>query len=205
MPKDLTVTLSDIEYKILNNIKIVEGSDGEKLRNLLRMYISTTPELKSSDYHLKRTEFKEKIEEILKSIWKEYEHTDYPTELWEENKINKLTGDLQEINVLIKTGEKQFIPSNKFRSLFKMLLHDIVTENKDTDEYSAACIATIQLLMEFGAGAIDDETLRDGTIYLNEAWMFVYATAVKKAREFVKTKKLFPGAEVPVSRASPKR
>ena len=200
MPKDLIVTLSDIEYKILNNIKIVEGSDGEKLKNLLRMYISTIPELKSSDYLLKRAENKEKIEELLKNIWNEYETTDYPTELWKEDKLNKLTSDLLEINVLIKTGEKQFIPSNKFRSLFKMLLHDIVTENKDIDEYSAACMATIQLLMEFGAGALSDETMRDGTIYINEGWMFVYATAVKKAREFVKTKKLFPEIEVPKTR-----
>lgn len=197
MPKDLIVNLSDIEYKILNNIKIVEGSDGEKLRNLLRMYISTIPELKSSDYLLKRAENKEKIEELLKNVWNEYETTDYPTELWKDDKINKLTDDLLEINILMKTGEKQFIPSNKFRSLFKMLLHDIVTENKDLDEYSAACMATIQLLMEFGAGALSDETMRDGTIYLNEGWMFVYATAVKKAREFVKTKKLFPEIEIP--------
>ncbi len=201
MPKDLKVTLSDIEYKILNNIKLVEGSDGEKLRNLLRVYISTIPELKSSDYYLKRMENKEKIEGLLKNIWNEYETTDYPTELWTDDKINKLKSDLVEINVLMKTGENQFIPSNKFRSLFKMLLHDIVTENKDMDEYSAACVATIQLLMEFGADALSDETLRDGAIYLNEGWMFVYATAVKKAREFVKTKKLFPGVEVPVSRA----
>jgi hypothetical protein len=200
MPKDLVITLSDIEYKILNNIKLVEGSDGEKLKNLLRMYISTIPDLKSSDYFLKRTENKEKIEDLLKNVWTEYETTDFPTELWKEDKINKLTDDLLEINVLIKTGEKQFIPSNKFRSLFKMLLHDIVTENKDIDEYSAACIATIQLLMEFGAGALSDETMRDGTIYLNEGWMFVYATAVKKAREFVKTRKLFPEIEIPKTR-----
>jgi hypothetical protein len=197
MPKDLIVTLSDIEYKILNNIKIVEGSDGEKLKNLLRMYISTIPELKASDYLLKRAESKEKIGELLKNVWNEYETTDYPTELWKDDKINKLTSDLLEINVLIKTGEKQFIPSNKFRSLFKMLLHDIVTENKDIDEYSAACMATIQLLMEFGAGALSDETMRDATIFINEGWMFVYATAVKKAREFVKTKKLFPEIEIP--------
>ncbi len=197
MPKDLIVTLSDIEYKILNNIKIVEGSDGEKLRNLLRFYIRTLPELKSSDYLLKRAENKEKIEELLKNVWNEYETTDYPTELWKNDKINKLTSDLLEINVLMKTGEKQFIPSNKFRILFKMLLHDIVTENRNVDEYSAACVATIQLLMEYGAGALSDETMRDGTIFLNEGWMFVYATAIKKAREFVKTKKLFPEIEIP--------
>lgn len=197
MPIDLIVTLSDIEYKILNNIKIVEGSDGEKLRNLLRMYISTISELKSSDYLLKRAENKEKIDKLLKNVWNEYETTDYPTELWKDDKINKLTSDLLEINVLMKTGEKQFIPSNKFRSLFKMLLHDIVTENKDIDEYSAASMATIQLLMEFGAGALSDETMRDGTIFLNEGWMYVYATAVKKAREFMKTKKLFPEIEIP--------
>ncbi len=82
----------------------------------------------------------------------------------------------------MKAGEG-FIPTNKFRTLFKMLLHDIVTENKDIYEHSAACIAIIQLLMEFGAGTLSSETIRDGTIFINEGWMFDYATEVKKARE----------------------
>ncbi|MBU4374217.1 MAG: hypothetical protein KKD69_02305 [Euryarchaeota archaeon] len=196
MPKDLKVTLSDIEYEILKKIKIVEGDNGEKLRNLLRLYITTVPELKSSEYALKRAENKDEIEEILRDVWEQYELTDYPTELWKEDKINKLTGDLIEINALVKIGEKQYIPSNKFRSLFKMLLHDIATESKDMDEYSAACMATIQLLMEFGVGSLSKETIRDGTIFINEGWMFVYATAMKKAREFMKTKRLFPEAEM---------
>lgn len=197
MPKDLKVTLSDIEYEILKKIKIVEGVNGEKLRNLLRLYISTVPELKSSEYALKRVENKEEIEEILRDVWAQYETTDYPTEHWNEDKINKLTGDLIEVNVLVKAGERQFIPSNKFRSLFKMLLHDITTESRDMDEYSAACVATIQLLMEFGAGALHKETIRDGTIFINEGWMFVYSTAMKKAREFMKTKRMFPEIEIP--------
>ncbi len=201
MPKDLKVTLSDIEYEILKKLKIVEGEEGEKLRNLLRLYISTVPELKSSEYALKRVEKKEEIEEILRDVWAQYEPTDYPTEQWSDDKINKLTSDLIEINVLVKTGERQFIPSNKLRSLFKMLLHDITTESKDMDEYSAACVATIQLLMEFGAGALSKETIRDGTIFINEGWMFVYSTAMKRAREFMKTKKLFPD-EVPVPKVS---
>ncbi len=196
MPKDLTVTLSDIEYKILQNLKIVEGVDGEKLRNLLRIYIATVPELKSSEYALRRIEHKEEIEEILRDVWAQYELTDYPMEYWKEDKTNKLISDLVEINVLVKAGEKQFIPSNKFRSLFKMLLHDIATESKDMDEYSAACMATIQLLMEFGAGSLSKETIRDATIFINEGWMFVYATAIKKAREFMKTKKMFPEIEL---------
>ncbi len=73
-----------------------------------------------------------------------------------------------------------------------MLLHDITSESKELDEYSAACMATIQLLMEFGAGTLSDEKIRDATILINEGWMFVYATAMKKAREFMKTKKMFP-------------
>ncbi len=202
MPKDLKVTLSDIEYEILKKIKIVEGDDGEKLRNLLRLYITTVPELKSSEYALKRVENKDKIEEILRDVWAQYELTDYPTELWKEDKINKFTGDLIEINALVKIGEKQYIPSNKFRSLFKMLLHDIATESKDMDEYSAACMATIQLLMEFGVGTLGKETIRDGTIFINEGWMFVYATAMKKAREFMKTKRKFPEAEMPLPEVS---
>lgn len=202
MPKDLKVTLSDIEYEILKKLKIVEGDNGEKLRNLLRLYITTVPELKSSEYALKRAENKDEIEEILRDVWAQYEPTDYPTELWKDDKINKLTGDLIEINALVKIGEKQYIPSNKFRSLFKMLLHDIATESKDMDEYSAACMATIQLLMEFGVGSLSKETIRDGTIFINEGWMFVYATAMKKAREFMKTKRLFPEAGMPIPKTS---
>lgn len=192
MTKELTVTLSDIEYEILKSIKVVDGKDGGKLRNLLRLYISTTPELKSSEYALKRQENKKEIEDILASVWAAYEHTPHPTELWYDEKINKLTGILLEINALMKIEEKQYIPSNKFRGLFKTLLNNIATEDQKLDEYSAACIATIQLLMEFGVGTLDKETIRDGTIFINEGWMFAYATAMKRAREFMKTKKLFP-------------
>ncbi len=197
MPKDLTVTLSDLEYEIFKKMKIVEGEDGEKLKNLFRLYLSTIPELKSSEYALKRVENKEEIEEILRQVWAEYELTDNPTEQWPDDKINKLIDDLIEVNVLIKTGERQFIPTNKFRSLFKMLLHDIATESRDMDEYSAACVATIQLQMEFGGRALSRETIRDGTILINEGWMFVYATAMKRAREFMKTKKVFPEMAIP--------
>jgi hypothetical protein len=41
-------------------------------------------------------------------------------------------------------------------------------ENKNIDEYSAACVASIQLLVEFGAGTLSKETIRDGTIFINE-------------------------------------
>ncbi len=194
MPKDLIVTLSDIEYEILKRIKIVEGEDGTKLRNLFRLYVSTIPELKSSEYALKRVENKEEIESVLQEVWGAYELTDNPTEQWKEDKVNKLISDLIEVNVLVKTGEKQFIPTNKFRSLFKMLLHDIATENRDIDEYTAACVATIQLLMEFGGGSLSKEVLRDGTVLINEGWMFSYSTAMKRARQFMKTKKIFSEA-----------
>ncbi len=199
MPKDLTVTLSDIEYDILKKMKIVEGENGDKLRNLLRFYISTVPDLKSSEYALKRVENREEIDTILRDVWAAYELTDNPAELWKEEKVNKLISDLIEINVLVKTGERQFIPASKFRSFFKMLLHDIAIENIEMDEYSAACVATIQLLLEFGAGSLSRETIRDGTIFINDGWMFVYATAMKRAREFMKTKKLFPQIPVPGS------
>jgi hypothetical protein len=192
MPKELTVTLSDIEYGILNNLRVVDGKDGEKLRNLLRLYISTTSELKSAEYALKRQENKKEIDEILKGVWAAYEHTEHPTKDWSDEKINKLTGILLEINALMKIEEKQYIPSNKFRGLFKTLLNNIASEDMELDVYSAACIATIQLLMEFGVGILDKETIRDGTIFINEGWMFIYSTAMKRAREFMKTKKLFP-------------
>jgi len=201
MPK-VCADLSDIEYEILKNLKMVEGVDGEKLRNLLRHYIYTIPELKSSEYALKRIENKKEIEENLQNVWDAYEITDYPAENWSEDRINELTSNLIEINVLMKVSERQFIPANKFRTLFKMLLHDIVTENRDMNEYSAASIATIQLLMEFGAGSLSKETIRDGTIFINEGWMFVYSTAIKKAREFMKTKRKFPEAEMPLPEVS---
>ncbi len=70
-----------------------------------------------------------------------------------------------------------------------MLLHDIATESK-MDEYQAV-VAAIQLLMEFGGGSLGKETIRDGTILINEEWMFEYATAMKHAREFKRTKKIF--------------
>lgn len=194
MSKILNVTLSEIEYEILKKVTIVEGEEGEKLRNLLRYYLFNLPELSSAKYALKRVENKEEIESYLREVWAAYELMDNPTEVWEEEKINKLTTDLIELNVLLRTGEKQYIPANKFRNLYKMLLHDIATESRDMDEYSASSVATIQLLMEFGAGVLSKEMIRDGTILLNEGWLFVYATAMKKAREFMKTKKMFPEA-----------
>lgn len=194
MSKILNVTLSDIEYEILKKVTIVEGEEGEKLRNLLRYYLFNLPELRSAKYALKRVENKEEIESYLREVWAAYELVDNPTEVWKEEKINKLTSDLIELNVLLRTGEKQYVPSNKFRNLYKMLLHDIATESRDMDEYSASSVATIQLLMEFGAGVLSKEMIRDGTILLNEGWLFVYATAMKKAREFMKTKKMFPEA-----------
>jgi hypothetical protein len=192
MSKILNVTLSDIEYEILKKVTIVEGEEGEKLKNLLRYYLFNLPELSSAKYALKRVENKDEIESYLRDVWAAYEIMDNPTEVWKEEKINKLTADLIELNVLLKTGEKQYVPANKFRGMYKMLLHDIATESRDMDEYSASCVATIQLLMEFGAGVLSKEMIRDGTILLNEGWLFVYATAMKKAREFMKTKKMFP-------------
>jgi len=194
MSTNLNVILSDIEYEILKMMTIVEGEEGEKLRNLLRYYIFNLPELRSAKYALKRVENKEEIESYLREVWAAYELMDNPTEVWKEERINKLTTDLIELNVLLRTGEKQYVPANKFRSLYKMLLHDIATESRDMDEYSASSVATIQLLMEFGAGVLSKEMIRDGTILLNEGWLFVYATAMKKAREFMKTKKMFPEA-----------
>lgn len=192
MSKILNVTLTDIEYEILKKVTIVEGEEGEKLKNLLRYYISTLPELKSAEYALKRVENKDEIDSYMREVWAAYELTENPTEVWKEDKIKKLSRDLIEINVLLKTGEQQYVPGNKFRSLYKMVLHDVATESKDMDEYSAACVATIQLLMEFGADVLSKETIRDATIFLNEGWLFIYATAMKKARDFMKTKKLFP-------------
>ncbi len=181
--------LSDIEYGILKKITFVGGEDGEKLRNLLRYYVFTMPELKSEEYALKRVDNKKEIDEIFGDVMAAYEITDNPMEQWSEDRLDKLTGDLAEINVLVKI-DQNLTPSNKFRSLFKMLLHDIATES-EMDEYQAAVVAAIQLLMEFGGGSLGKETIRDGAILINEEWMFEYATAMKHAREFKRTKKIF--------------
>jgi hypothetical protein len=180
---------SDKEHEILSALKAIEGKDGEKLRSLFRYYLSTIPELKSADYALKRYEDKEEIDGILKDVYAVYKKTGYPVDSWENDKIDKLIDELIEINVLtIMEGVRTV--SSRFRDIFKMLLHDIVTENKDMDEHKGAIIAVIQLLKEFGAGTLSKETIRDDAIFLNEGWLFVYAKEIRKAREFMKTKKL---------------
>jgi hypothetical protein len=180
---------SDKEYEILLSLKMIEGNDGEKLRSLFRYYLSNIPELKSKDYALKRFEDKEEIDEITKEVYDVYKKTEYPVDGWENDKIDKLIDELIEINVLtIMEGVRTI--SSRFRDLFKMLLHDIVTENKDMDEHKGAIIAVIQLLKEFGAGTLSKDARRDDAILLNEGWLFVYAKEIRKAREFMKTKKL---------------
>lgn len=180
---------SDKEYEILSSLKQIEGNDGEKLRNLFRYYLSTIPELKSQDYALKRFEDKEEIDEITKEVYDVYKKTEYPVDNWENDKIDRLIDELIEINVLtMREGVRSV--SSQFRDLFKMLLHDIVTENKDLDEHKGAIIAVIQLLKEFGVGTLGKETIRDDAILLNEGWLFVYAKEIRRAREFMKTKKL---------------
>lgn len=190
MPR-VCLDLSEIEYRILKDLEIVEGEDGDKLRNLLRYYILTTPELKSSQYALMRVENKKEIDSLVADVEAAYNETDNPVGLWDDDKINKLTSDLVEINVLIRTDGNQFMPANKFRSLFKMLLHDIATESDELDEYEAAVVASIQLLQEFGSRSLSRETIRDGTIFITEGWMFAYASAMKRAREFKKTRRIF--------------
>ncbi len=178
------------EYEILLSLKTIEGNNGEKLRNLFRYYLSTIPELKSEDYALKRFENKEEIDAISKDVYAVYKETEYPVDSWENDKIDKLIDELVEINVLTMMEGVRTV-SSRFRDLFKMLLHDIVTENQDMDEHKAAIIAVIQLLKEFGVGTLSKETIRDDAILLNEGWLFVYAKEIRKAREFIRTKKLF--------------
>ncbi len=189
MPK-VCVDLSDKEYEILTELKNVEGMDGEKLRSLFRYYLYTVPALKSSYYALKRVENRKEIEEILGEVQAAYKNTEYPIDDWGEDKTRKLIDELAEINVLTKADENRSIPKGKFRGLFKKLLHDIATENKDMDEYVAGYLAIIQLLMEFGVGTLSKEKIRDATVLINDGWLFVYPKAMKEARQFKKTKKL---------------
>ncbi len=184
------VDLSDKEYEILTELKNVEGIDGEKLRSLFRYYLYTIPELKSSYYALRRAENRKEIEEILEDVKSAYKNTECPIECWEEEKTKKLIDELVELNVLTKADETQSIPKEKFRGLFKKLLHDIATESKDMDEYIAGYFAIIQLLMEFGVGTLSNEKIRDATVLINDGWLFIYPKVMKEAREFKKTKKL---------------
>lgn len=188
MPK-VEVDLTDKEFEILNSLEKVEGREGEKLRSLYRHYLSSIPELKSKDYELKRFEDKDEIDEILKSIFEIYKITEYPVDAWENNKIDRLIDELTEIHVLETTEGVRIVPT-KFRDLFKMLLHDITTQNKDMDEHVAALIAVIQLLKEFGVGTLNKDTIRDAAILLNEGWLYLYAKKIREAREFLKDKKL---------------
>ncbi len=187
--KTVCTDLSDKEHEILMSLKNIEGDEGEKLRNLFRYYLSTIPELKSADYALKRTEDKEEIDEILKNVNEVYKRTEYPVDGWENDKIDRLIDELIEINVLTKMGGIRTV-SSRFRDLFKMVLHDIVTEDKELDEHTGAIMAVILLLKEFGAGTLNKETRRDDAILLNEGWLFIYAKQIRQAREFLKTKKL---------------
>jgi hypothetical protein len=180
---------SDKEYEILLSLKKIEGNEGEKLRSLFRYYLSNIPELKSADYALKRFEDKEEIDEILKEVEDVYKKTEYPVDSWDNDKIDKLIDELIEINVLTLSEGVRTV-SSRFRDLFKMLLHDIVTENQDLDEHKGAMIAVIQLLKEFGAGTLSNDARRDDAILLNEGWLYVYAKEIRKARDFIKTKKL---------------
>jgi hypothetical protein len=188
MPK-VEVDLTDKEFEILTSLEKIEGKDGEKLRNLYRFYLSSIPELKSKDYELKRFEDKDEIDEILKSIFDIYKTTEYPVDAWEDDKIDEIIDELTNINVL-EINEGVRIVTSKFRDLFKMLLHDIATANKDMDEHIAALIAAIQLLKEFGVGTLKRDMIRDASILLNEGWLYIYSKRIREAREFMKTKKL---------------
>jgi hypothetical protein len=192
MVKVLTVTLSDTEYEILNKLDKLEGKNGERLHSLLRYFIRTHPSLKSDYYGLKREETKEKLEQGLKDIWKAYEKTINPIEACSPEKVEKLVKDLSEMNVIHVVGKNTYIPTSEFRGVWKMVFHDIAAESPEMDEYNAACITTLLLLDEFSIGTMGRDDLRDATILLNEGWLFVYATAKKRAREFMKTKKLHP-------------
>ncbi len=188
MPK-VEVDLTEKEFEILQSLEKIAGEDGEKLRSLFRYYLSSLPELTSKDYELKRFDDKDEIDEILKSIFDIYKKTEYPVDAWENERIDKLIDELTDINVLEANEGVRIVPS-KFRDLFKLLLHDIATENKDMDEHVAALIAVIQLLKEFGVGTLKKETIRDGAILLNEGWLYIYAKKMREAREFLKTKNL---------------
>ncbi|NJD77618.1 MAG: hypothetical protein FIB08_11065 [Candidatus Methanoperedens sp.] len=184
------VDLSDKEYEVLTELKNVEGIHGEKLRNLFRYYLYTIPALKSSHYALKRVENREEIEEILEDVKTAYKNTECPIEVWGEEKTKQLIDELVELNVLTRVDEAQSIPKEKFRGLFKKLLHDIATESKDMDEYIAGYFAIIQLLMEFGLGTLSKEKIRDATVLINDGWLSVYPKVMKESREFNKTRKL---------------
>ncbi len=182
---EIHVNLTDTEYKILKKIKWLEGENGEKLHSLLKWYIKEQPSLKSDYYRLQREETQESLDKSLHDIWNTYEETDTPLLEMDPKRVEELLKKLEEINVVRNIG-MHTIPTGKFKDIWKTVIHDVITESPDMNEFSAACLTTLLLLNEFSMGTLTREELRDATILLNEGWLFIYAAAIHEARSYIK-------------------
>lgn len=188
MVKWVVVELSDREYQVLENIDELEGDPPEKLRELLRNYLVCTPRFKM-DYHIIHLEEKrELLTTVLEEIWKEYESCINPLENWDTQKVDTVRENLIEINAIRPVGSFDIALTGTLKKPWLQAYNSVGKIFDDVDEFSQACIATVYVLDFLSRGTFDHELLKDGTIFLNELFLFSYAIAKKKAHEFQKAR-----------------
>ncbi len=189
MVKWVVVPLSDREYQVLEKIDELEGSAPQKLRELLREYLESTPRFKA-DYHIIHLEEKKDfLVTLLEDIWKEYELSPTPLEKWNQDKAATVRENLMEINAIRPVGSFNFALTGVLKKPWLSAYNSVSEVFDDIDEFSQANIATIYVLDFLSRGTFEHELLKDSTIFLNELYLFTYAVAKKKAHEFQKSRK----------------
>ncbi|MCL7476470.1 MAG: hypothetical protein SCH39_12960 [Methanosarcinales archaeon] len=190
MVKWVVVELSDREYQVLKNIDELEGEVSQKLRELLRNYLISTPRFKV-DYHIIHLEEKrELLMSVLEEIWKEYESCLSPLEKWDQEKAQTVRENLMEINAIRPVGSFDIALTGLLKKPWLSAYNSVSEVFDDVDEFSQACIATIYVLDFLSRGTLEPGLLKDATIFLNELYLFSYAVAKKKAHEFQKARGL---------------
>ncbi|MBW6519371.1 MAG: hypothetical protein K0A89_12850 [ANME-2 cluster archaeon] len=190
MVKWVVVELSDREYQVLKNIDELEGEVSQKLRELLRNYLISTPRFKV-DYHIIHLEEKRKLlMSVLEEIWKEYESCLSPLEKWDQEKAQTVRENLMEINAIRPVGSFDIALTGLLKKPWLSAYNSVSEVFDDVDEFSQACIATIYVLDFLSRGTLEPGLLKDATIFLNELYLFMYAVAKKKAHEFQKARGL---------------
>jgi hypothetical protein len=190
MVKWVVVPLSDREYQVLEKIDELEGPAPQKLRELLRAYLQSTPRFKA-DYHIIHLEEKKDfLLTVLEDIWKEYELYPTPLEKWDQEKAAIVRDNLMEINAIRPVGSFNIALTGLLKKPWLSAYNSVSEVFADIDEFSQACIATIYVLDFLSRGTLEPELLKDSTIFLNELYLFTYAVAKKKAHEFQKSRKI---------------
>ncbi len=190
MAKDIVTTLSDIEYSALQKLTWLDETNENRLRNILKKYIEDLLRKKFSSFKIDVKDIEKNLELNLNDVWGAYEETDNPIEIWEPDRMEKVVKALSEVNVLQQANQYQSIPDSFFRSIWKMVFNELASAAPDINEYSAAVLTTLFLLDEFSLKTLERDELRDGAIFLNEGWLFAYATAKRRARDHIKERKM---------------